>query len=73
MACTLTGILMAMCGMGACVYAGFGVEEDRAEGVRWWRLSAEQGFDKAEVFLRDSADRGDAEAQKALEELEHDK
>ena len=30
---------------------GEGVPEDNKEAVKWWKLSAEQGNEKAQVYL----------------------
>ena len=55
--------------LGLCLYEGIGVEKDTSAGVRLWKEAAEQGSEDAKEHLKYFAEQGDAEAQKALDEL----
>ena len=37
----------AQCMLGYCYYHGNGVDDDRAEAIKWWRKAAEQGNKEA--------------------------
>ena len=43
---------MAQFNLGGCYVVGEGVERDKAEAVKWFRLAADQGYEKSKPVLK---------------------
>ena len=52
------GAAVAQYNLGIFYWKGQGVTEDWAESIKWIRMSAEQGYPAAQVFLADRLSRG---------------
>ena len=55
------GYAQAQFDLGHCYFYGWGVAEDKAEAVKWYRKAAEQGHEKAKAALKELEQRGETE------------
>ena len=47
------GVAEAQFNLGVCYYFGYGIDQNYAEAVKWYKLSAEQGDEQAIEILRE--------------------